>query len=118
MPGTLRTLRLGVAVAQIAEKENLSVDPVELQDQCDLRRIEAERQGLDEKVRRQGGRKGKRTTPQRRHGFVLGLKRVWRGSAGFAAKKLAVGPGAWLCYTHECLHAHGVGPSSPSCLCL
>lgn len=51
LPATIRTLQLGVAVAQIAERENLSVDPVELQDQADLRRIEAERQGMDEKVR-------------------------------------------------------------------
>lgn len=54
MPGTLRTLRLGAAVAQIAEREALAVDPVELQDQCDLRRLEAERQGMDEKVRAAG----------------------------------------------------------------
>lgn len=59
LPGTLRTLQLGVAVAQIAEKENLSVDPVELQDQADLRRIEAERQGMDEKVRPRTSVKGR-----------------------------------------------------------
>lgn len=51
LPATLRTLKLGVATAQVAEKESLEVDPLDLQDQMDLRRLEAERQGMDEKVR-------------------------------------------------------------------
>jgi hypothetical protein len=50
LPGTLKTLTLGVATAKVAEEEGLTVDPIELQDQMDLRRLEAERQGMDEKA--------------------------------------------------------------------
>lgn len=50
LKGTLKTLTLGVATAKVAEEEGLVVDPIELQDQMDLRRLEAERQGMDEKA--------------------------------------------------------------------
>ena len=51
MPGTIRTLKLSAAVAKIAELEKLEVDEVELMDQFELRRIEAQRSGIDEEVR-------------------------------------------------------------------
>lgn len=51
-PQTVKTLMLGVATAKVAEDEGLQVDPLELQDQIDLRKLEAERQGLDEKALR------------------------------------------------------------------
>ena len=50
LPGTIRTLQLGVATAKVAEDEKLEVDPLELQDQMDLQSIEAQRQGMDEKA--------------------------------------------------------------------
>jgi len=50
LPGTIRTLKLSAAVAKVAELEKLMVDEIELQDQFELRRIEAQRQGIDEEV--------------------------------------------------------------------
>lgn len=52
LPGTVKTLMLGVATAKVAEEEGLEVDPLELQDQIDLRKLEAERSGMDEKALR------------------------------------------------------------------
>jgi len=52
LPGTVKTLMLGVATAKVAEEEKLEVDPLELQDQIDLRKLEAERSGMDEKALR------------------------------------------------------------------
>jgi len=52
LPGTVKTLMLGVATAKVAEEEKLEVDPLELQDQIDLRKMEAERSGMDEKALR------------------------------------------------------------------
>lgn len=49
-PGTIKTLTLGVATAKVAEDEGLEVDPLDVQDQMDLRRLEAERQGMDEQA--------------------------------------------------------------------
>jgi hypothetical protein len=50
LPSTIRTLRLGVSVAEIADLEKITVDPQELQDQVDLMRVEAQRQGVEEEV--------------------------------------------------------------------